>query len=140
MHQLQASGAVGTAAIQIARAMGATVVGTAGTKDGMDVVLKCGAHQVRLTSWIPQDTFSKVTNPQWWPKDTFSGTHRCFFLAWQKQKRFLDITCPNNFYILFFSAFSLKNLPICISCSNHSLTEISAKINEQIKLFLVVSW
>ena len=64
MHHLQASGAVGTAAIQIARAMGATVVGTAGTKDGMDVVLKCGAHQVRLTSWFPQDTFSKVTNPQ----------------------------------------------------------------------------
>ena len=31
---------------QIARAMGASVVGTAGTKDGMDVVLKCGAHQV----------------------------------------------------------------------------------------------
>jgi len=27
--------------------MGATVVGTAGTKDGMDVVLKCGAHQVK---------------------------------------------------------------------------------------------
>jgi hypothetical protein len=26
--------------------MGASVVGTAGTKDGMDVVLKCGAHQV----------------------------------------------------------------------------------------------
>lgn len=41
-----ASGAVGTAAIQIARAMGASVVGTAGTKDGMDVVMKCGAHQV----------------------------------------------------------------------------------------------
>jgi NADPH:quinone reductase-like Zn-dependent oxidoreductase len=44
--QIQASGAVGTAAVQIARAMGASVVGTAGTKDGMDVVLKCGAHQV----------------------------------------------------------------------------------------------
>jgi NADPH:quinone reductase-like Zn-dependent oxidoreductase len=44
--RLQASGAVGTAAVQIARAMGASVVGTAGTKDGMDVVLKCGAHQV----------------------------------------------------------------------------------------------
>jgi hypothetical protein len=28
--------------------MGATVVGTAGTKDGMDVVVKCGAHQVHL--------------------------------------------------------------------------------------------
>jgi len=41
-----ASGAVGTAAVQIARALGATVVGTAGTKEGMDVVLKCGAHHV----------------------------------------------------------------------------------------------
>ena len=41
-----ASGAVGTAAIQIARALGATVVGTAGTKEGMDVVTKCGAHHV----------------------------------------------------------------------------------------------
>jgi NADPH2:quinone reductase len=41
-----ASGAVGTAAVQIARALGATVVGTAGTKDGMDVVTKCGAHHV----------------------------------------------------------------------------------------------
>jgi NADPH2:quinone reductase len=35
-----ASGAVGNAAVQIARAMGVTVVGTAGTKDGMEVVLK----------------------------------------------------------------------------------------------------
>jgi len=41
-----ASGAVGTAAVQIARAIGTTVVGTAGTKDGMDVVSKCGAHHV----------------------------------------------------------------------------------------------
>lgn len=41
-----ASGAVGTAAVQIARAHGVTVVGTAGTKDGMDVVTKCGAHHV----------------------------------------------------------------------------------------------
>merc|ERR1712240_37569 len=41
-----ASGAVGTAAVQIARALGAVVVGTAGTKDGMDVVAKCGAHHV----------------------------------------------------------------------------------------------
>ena len=30
----------------ISRAIGATVVGTAGTKDGMDVVTKCGAHHV----------------------------------------------------------------------------------------------
>jgi len=41
-----ASGAVGTAAVQIARALGATVVGTAGTKEGMDVVSRCGAHHV----------------------------------------------------------------------------------------------
>merc|ERR1712002_409049 len=41
-----ASGAVGNAAVQIARAMGAIVVGTAGTKEGMDVVSKCGAHHV----------------------------------------------------------------------------------------------
>merc|ERR1712055_768136 len=41
-----ASGAVGTAAVQIARALGAIVVGTAGTKEGMDVVSKCGAHHV----------------------------------------------------------------------------------------------
>jgi NADPH2:quinone reductase len=41
-----ASGAVGNAAVQIARSMGVTVVGTAGTKDGMEVVLKCGAHHV----------------------------------------------------------------------------------------------
>jgi len=30
----------------IARALGTTVVGTAGTKDGMDVVSRCGAHHV----------------------------------------------------------------------------------------------
>ncbi|CAB4059298.1 qor [Lepeophtheirus salmonis] len=41
-----ASGAVGTAAVQIARALGVVVVGTAGTKDGMDVVSACGAHHV----------------------------------------------------------------------------------------------
>ena len=41
-----ASGAVGTAAVQIARALGAVVVGTAGTKEGMEVVSKCGAHHV----------------------------------------------------------------------------------------------
>ena len=41
-----ASGAVGNAAVQIARALGTIVVGTAGTKDGMDVVTRCGAHHV----------------------------------------------------------------------------------------------
>jgi len=41
-----ASGSCGTAAVQIARALGATVVGTAGTTDGMDVVTRSGAHHV----------------------------------------------------------------------------------------------
>ena len=35
-----ASGAVGNAVVQIARAMGVTVIGTAGTKEGMEVVLR----------------------------------------------------------------------------------------------------
>ena len=37
--------------------MGASVVGTAGTKDGMDVVLKCGAHQVSYTVLLPIKLF-----------------------------------------------------------------------------------
>ena len=41
-----ASGAVGTAAVQIARSLGANVVGTAGTEEGMNVVKGCGAHHV----------------------------------------------------------------------------------------------
>jgi len=41
-----ASGGVGTAAVQIARAMGMTVMGTAGTTRGMDLVKKEGAHHV----------------------------------------------------------------------------------------------
>jgi NADPH2:quinone reductase len=40
-----ASGGVGTAAAQFARAMGMTVFGTAGTQKGMDLVKKEGAHQ-----------------------------------------------------------------------------------------------
>ncbi len=40
-----ASGGVGTAAIQYARAMGMTVLGTAGTPRGLELVLKEGAHQ-----------------------------------------------------------------------------------------------
>jgi NADPH:quinone reductase len=39
-----ASGGVGTAAIQIARAIGMTVFGTAGTDKGLDVVKREGAH------------------------------------------------------------------------------------------------
>lgn len=40
-----ASGGVGTAAIQIARAIGLTVFGTAGTDKGLEVVKREGAHQ-----------------------------------------------------------------------------------------------
>jgi len=41
-----ASGGVGTAAVQMARAMGLTVFGTAGTQKGVDLVKREGAHQV----------------------------------------------------------------------------------------------
>jgi NADPH:quinone reductase len=41
-----ASGGVGTAAVQIARAMGLTVLGTAGTQQGLDLVKREGAHRV----------------------------------------------------------------------------------------------
>src|SRR5262249_6283454 len=41
-----ASGGVGVAAIQLARAAGAVVIGTAGTPDGSKVVLAEGAHHV----------------------------------------------------------------------------------------------
>jgi NADPH:quinone reductase len=41
-----ASGGVGTAAVQIARAMGLTVLGTAGTPEGLEIVKREGAHQV----------------------------------------------------------------------------------------------
>src|SRR5258707_1300488 len=40
-----ASGGVGTAAVQIARAIGMTVFGTAGTDKGLDLVKREGAHQ-----------------------------------------------------------------------------------------------
>ena len=39
-----ASGAVGSAAVQIAKSVGAKVFGTAGTEEGMEVVTKSGAH------------------------------------------------------------------------------------------------
>ncbi len=39
-----ASGGVGTAAVQIARAHGMRVIGTAGTKDGLDLIRAQGAH------------------------------------------------------------------------------------------------
>src|ERR1700691_6108391 len=41
-----ASGGVGTAAVQIALAMGLTVLGTAGTPHGLDLAKREGAHQV----------------------------------------------------------------------------------------------
>lgn len=41
-----ASGGVGTASVQIARALGLTVFGTAGTQRGRDLVKREGAHQV----------------------------------------------------------------------------------------------
>ena len=41
-----ASGAVGSAAVQIANSIGAKVFGTAGTEEGMEVVRKSGAHHV----------------------------------------------------------------------------------------------
>ena len=41
-----ASGGVGTAAIQIARAIGLTVLGTAGSEKGLDLVKREGAHHV----------------------------------------------------------------------------------------------
>lgn len=41
-----ASGAVGSAAVQIAKSIGSKVFGTAGTKEGMEVITKSGAHQV----------------------------------------------------------------------------------------------
>ena len=40
-----ASGGVGIAAVQMARAMGLTVFGTAGTRQGLDLVKREGAHQ-----------------------------------------------------------------------------------------------
>jgi NADPH2:quinone reductase len=40
-----ASGGVGSAAVQMARAMGLTVFGTAGTQKGIDLVKREGAHQ-----------------------------------------------------------------------------------------------
>ncbi|KAK7067441.1 hypothetical protein SK128_017728, partial [Halocaridina rubra] len=41
-----ASGAVGLAAIQIAKSHGMYVVGTAGTKEGLELVRSVGAHEV----------------------------------------------------------------------------------------------
>lgn len=52
-----ASGGVGTAAVQLARAAGLRVVGTAGTEEGRRLVLEQGAHEVldhRATNYLEQ--------------------------------------------------------------------------------------
>jgi len=41
-----ASGGVGTAAVQIARSMGLTILGTAGTPTGLEIAKREGAHEV----------------------------------------------------------------------------------------------
>ena len=58
-----ASGGVGSAAVQIARAMGLTVLGTAGTEKGLDLVKREGAHHVfdhRKAGY--QEEISKATS------------------------------------------------------------------------------
>ena len=58
-----ASGGVGTAAVQLARAAGMTVIGTAGSEDGMKLVKEQGAHHVLNHS--PEgylDELMKLTN------------------------------------------------------------------------------
>ena len=58
-----ASGGVGTAAVQMARAMGLTVFGTAGTKKGLELVKQEGAHQVfDHTKAGYQEDILKATN------------------------------------------------------------------------------
>jgi NADPH2:quinone reductase len=54
-----ASGGVGTAAVQIARARGMRVIGTAGTVDGVELVSRQGAH-VALNHRLP-DYLQQVT-------------------------------------------------------------------------------
>jgi NADPH2:quinone reductase len=57
-----ASGGVGTASLQIVRAMGLTVFGTAGTDKGLDLVKREGAHQVfNHTKAGYQDEIMKVS-------------------------------------------------------------------------------
>ena len=60
-----ASGGVGIAAVQLAKALGLTVLGTAGTSKGLNLVKKEGAHFVFDHS-IPgyQDEILKATNGQ----------------------------------------------------------------------------
>jgi NADPH2:quinone reductase len=57
-----ASGGVGSAAVQIARAMGLTIFGTAGTQKGIDLVKREGANQVFDHSKAGyQDEITKAT-------------------------------------------------------------------------------
>jgi NADPH:quinone reductase len=52
-----ASGGVGTAAVQIARAYGMRVIGTAGTDEGLELVRRQGAHEVlnhRESNYLPR--------------------------------------------------------------------------------------
>jgi NADPH2:quinone reductase len=58
-----ASGGVGTAAVQMAHAMGMTVFGTAGTDKGLDLVKREGAHQAfNHRSAGCQEEIMKATN------------------------------------------------------------------------------
>jgi NADPH2:quinone reductase len=57
-----ASGGVGIAAVQMARAMGLTVIGTAGTEKGLELVLREGAHHAfNHRSAGYQDSILKAT-------------------------------------------------------------------------------
>ncbi|HET8826096.1 MAG TPA: NADPH:quinone reductase, partial [Terriglobales bacterium] len=58
-----ASGGVGIAAVQLARAHGMTVIGTAGTEEGRALVRKNGAHHVLdHTKGSGVDEVKKITN------------------------------------------------------------------------------
>ena len=58
-----ASGGVGLAAVQMARAMGLTVLGTAGSEKGLELVKREGAHRVFDHSKVGyQDEILKATN------------------------------------------------------------------------------
>jgi len=58
-----ASGGVGTAAVQLARAAGMTVIGTAGSDEGMKLVREQGAHHaLNHSSGAYLDELKKLTN------------------------------------------------------------------------------
>ncbi|MGH9174890.1 MAG: NADPH:quinone reductase, partial [Vicinamibacterales bacterium] len=60
-----ASGGVGLAAIQIARAWGLTIIGTAGTRAGLELIRAQGVHHA-LNHWDTGylDTLNEITNGQ----------------------------------------------------------------------------